>query len=133
MSATFRTRLVPSNQLVMDQADFFGVDGFTRVTGITVAQVTGQVFFQNQPQPWVLQSGEGVPDTQVVSGRLYFSEVNGMPGFYSLRWRPNAVGFWRILLNFPSGLQSTVQDYDVVPLPADTVGGLKSAFMKPNC
>src|SRR5574343_827655 len=95
------TRFIQVNQVVLDQADYFEADGFTRIPGLTIANLTSQLFFNNSQQPWVLTSGAGVADNQIVSGRIYFHEVPGSPGFYSIRFRPNAVGYWRLLLNYP--------------------------------
>jgi len=134
VSAQTRTRLVTNNQIVMDMADFYEADGYTRVPGLTIAGLTSQVFFQNEAQPWPLVPGLGVTDAQVASGRIYWSEVAGMPGFYNVRWRPNAVGFWRIILSYPTGLQIVGQEYDVVKAASETAtGGLKPSFMKPTC
>jgi hypothetical protein len=118
---------------VDDQADFFQSDGFTRVTGLTVSQLTMALFFDNQPQPWQFVTGAGVTDTQITSGYVYWLEVPGAPGYYSVRFRPNAIGYWRLLITYPVGTQIQGQDYDVVP-PSPTVDqGLKASFLKPNC
>lgn len=133
MSATTRTRLVSNNQIVLDQADFYESDGYTRVTGLTIANITCQVFYQNEVQPWALVPGTNVPDAQVTSGRIYWYEATGMPGFYNIKWRPHAVGFWRIIISYPLGFQIVGQEYDVVKATQEVTGGLKPSFMKPNC
>lgn len=133
MSATNRTRLVGNNQTIIDQADFYESDGFTRILGLPVSALTLRVFFQNEIQPWPLSSGVGIPDTQVAAGRIYWSEIAGSPGFYSVRWRPNAVGFWRVVVSYPSGSQSVSLEYDVVRASNEPTGGLKPSFMNPSC
>ncbi len=133
MAQTTRGRQIPTGQTVDDQADFFQSDGFTRVTGLTVSQLTMALFFDNQPQPWQFVTGAGVTDTQITSGYVYWLEVPGAPGYYSVRFRPNAIGYWRLLITYPVGTQIQGQDYDVVP-PSPTVDqGLKASFLKPNC
>ena len=54
---TTRGRLVYANQTVVDQADFFQSDGYTRVTGLVPANLVMQLFFDNQLQPWTFITG----------------------------------------------------------------------------
>ena len=130
--ATTQSRLVHNNQLVYDQVDFFQPDGFTRVTGLT-ASLPLKVFFENVAQPWPLMDGSLVSDAQVASGHVYFNEVPGSPGFYNVRWRPNGVGFWRVILSYPAGQQIEAQDYDVVQSLPMVESGLSASFIKPDC
>ena len=128
---TTRGRLVYSNQVVFDQADFFQLDGYTRVAGLTVSQVVMELYFNNLPQSWTMVSGVGVPDAQVVAGKVYWQEIPGGP--YALRFRPNAVGYWRLLVTYPVGTQRLAQDYDVnagtgVAVPS----GIKTSFVDPG-
>lgn len=130
--ATTRGRQVFSNQTVLDQADFFQGDGFTRVTGITLSDVTAQLFLNNALQSWPLVNGSVVTDVNVAAGSIYFYEVSS--GIYSVRFRPNAIGYWRMLINYPAGSQILAQDYDVVA-QTGTIGGgtgIKSSFIKPG-
>jgi hypothetical protein len=92
--ATTRGRVAQANQVVLDQVDFFSSDSFTRVTGLIPSLLISQLFYNNTAQPWPLVSGVGVTDAQVVSGRVYINEVAGNPGFYNVRFRPNALGYW---------------------------------------
>jgi hypothetical protein len=116
---------------VLDQADYFQLDGYTRVTGLTPGDLVSQLFYNNTEQPWPLLDGLGVPDAPVSSGRVYFPEVPGSPGIYSVRFRPNALGYWRYLLDYPVGQQIMAQDYDVTPTASTTSSGIKSSFVKP--
>lgn len=134
MSAIPRTRILHNNQIVLDQADFFESDGYTRVVGLTTAELLLQVFYQNEAQPWPLVSGDDLPDTQVVSGKVYWSEIPGTPGCYNVRFRPHASGFWRVLITYPAGYQIIGQEYDINKTASETTsGGLKPSFTKPNC
>lgn len=130
--ATTRGRIVQSNQVILDQVDFFAPDGYTRLTGLTPSSLVSQIFFQNAQQPWALVSGLGVTDAQVVSGNVYFNEIPGNPGFYSVRFRPNAVGYWRNILTYSAGQQILAQDFDVVASGAAMEPGLRASFMKPQ-
>lgn len=131
--STTRGRLVTTNNVILDQADFFQLDGFTRVTGLTISTLVCQLFFQNILQPWTFVTGAGVTDAQVASGSVYWVEVAGSPGIYNVRFRPNAIGYWRLLITYPLGTQIMGQDYDVVPASVPVAGGLKASFVKPNC
>lgn len=128
-----RGRLVYANQTVVDQSDFFQVDGFTRVTGLTVSQLTCQLFFDNSLQPWPFVTGAGFTDIQIAAGYVYWLEVPGSPGIYSVRFRPTSVGYWRLIITYPAGTQISAQDYDVIATPPTVDTGLKASFIKPPC
>jgi hypothetical protein len=129
---SIRGRTVQSNQVVQDQVDFFQPDGFTRVVGLSPGNLVSQIFYSNIQQPWPLVSGIGVPDAQISAGYVYFNETVNAPGFYSVRFRPNSIGYWRNLLTYPVGLQITAQDFDVVQNASLSESGLHASFMKPS-
>jgi hypothetical protein len=131
--ATTRGRIVQQNQVVYDQVDFFQSDGFTRITGLTYTGVVLNTFFENLAQPWPLADGLTVTDAQVASGYVFFNEVPGSPGYYNVRWRPNAIGFWRLLITYVPGQQIEAQDYDVISSAPAIEGGLSASFIKPDC
>jgi len=129
---TTRGRLVYNNVVVYDQADFFQLDGYTRVPGLTPDQLGCEVYYNNTRQTWALISGSGIVETQVASGHVYWDTLGS--GSYGIRWRPNAVGYWRILITYAHGCQILGQDYDVnagtgVMSPG---GGLKASFVGPG-
>jgi hypothetical protein len=68
-------------------------------------------------------------DAQVAAGTVYFNEITGQPGFYSVRFRPNAVGFWRLALSYDAGSRALALGYDVVQEPPLVASGLKSSFV----
>lgn len=133
MPATNNGRQVFSNATVDSQADFFQADGFTRVTGIALNLITVVVFFNNVAQPWPLVNGLPVTDIQCASGLVYFNEIQGSPGYYSVRFRPNAVGFWRVILTYPTGTPPQIQsqNYDVVSHEFFEAG-LNASFIRPD-
>jgi hypothetical protein len=122
-------RLIPINRVVLDQADIFAPDDYTRIPGLTVADLTATLFYNNAAQPWTFTSGATVMDAQVAAGTVYFNEITGQPGFYSVRFRPNAVGFWRLILSYPPGSRVLAFGYDVVQEPPQVASGLKSSFV----
>ncbi len=103
-------RLIPNNQTIVDFLDFFENDGFTRISGISPLQA--QVFVNGVPQSWTTIDGTSVGDAQVVAGYVYWSEAT--TGFYSVRWRPSSVGFWRLSFTYSTVPQIVTLDYDVV-------------------
>jgi hypothetical protein len=130
--ATERGRLVRNNETVLDQADFFGSGGYTRVTGLTTTTVGCVLFFNNVAMPWTLVTGAGVSDGQVAAGKVYWVEIPGSPGYYNVRFRPNAVGYWRLLLSYPEGTQTVAHDFDVMSIPTNSDQGLVTSFIKPG-
>ncbi len=132
MSST-HGRQVYANQLVYEQVDFFQVDNYTRIPGLTPGDLGSVLTFNNSLQPWLLVDGLAVPDIQCVSSRIYINEITGLPGFYSVRFRPHAVGYWRILLSYDVVPQYDSQDFDVVAVPPTFDAGLKASFMRRPC
>jgi hypothetical protein len=130
--AITRSRHVQTNEVVLDQADFFQGNGFDRVPGLTISSVAVQVFWNNQLQPWPLTDGTPVTNALAAAGYVYWNEIPGAAGFYSVRWRPTGTGYWRVVLTYATGTQTVCLDYDVIPESA-TVSetGLKAVFVKP--
>jgi hypothetical protein len=130
---TTRSRFVLHNETVLCQADFLGPDVFTRVPSLTVPQVGFDLFYNNTVMPWTPVDGTAVSDAQVVSGKIYWSEIPSRLGFYSVRFRPNAVGYWRLVLTYASGLQTYATDYDVLGTQPNGSDGLQYSFVKGSC
>lgn len=129
-NAVTRGRLVRANQVVLDQADFFQSDGFTRAVGLIPSDLVSYIFHENVLQPWPLLSGVGVADSQVASGNVYIHEIQ--PGFYNIRFRPNALGYWRNMLSYPAGKQMLAQDFDVRSELITSTNGLQATFTRPD-
>jgi hypothetical protein len=129
MTILARGRYLRVNQTVVAQADFFQVDGYTRVPGLTFVNLSSELFFDNALQPWVLTNGATVPDGLVTAGNIYIHEIAGAPGHYSLRFRPNVAGYWRLLLTYAAGQQIVAQDYDVTAESQALQGTLKTSFV----
>lgn len=127
---TTRNRQVRAGQPVIDQVDIVQLsDTYTRVLNLTYTNVTAQLFFNNVVQSWALVTGTGIADLQLSSGSVYFHEVTAGTGIYSVRFRPNSVGFWRLLLNYPTATQIVALGFDVIE--AETLSsGLQASFFK---
>jgi hypothetical protein len=132
MPNTTRGRQVYVNTLVFDQSDFFQTDGFTRVVGLTPSQLVMNLFYNNEAQPWPFVDGTSISDVKATSGSIYWNAIPGAPGFYGVRFRPSAVGYWRLLISYPVGQQILAQDYDVLPASPTIEQGLKPSFVKPG-
>jgi hypothetical protein len=108
------TRIIPVNTTIVDQVDFFQGDYFTRVENLSVSDLVLSLFNENAKLSWPLVSGVGLTNGQILSGGVYFSQIPNALGYYSVRFRPNAAGYWRMVLSYPAGVQASALDYDVV-------------------
>lgn len=126
-----RIRTVLHNKVVLDQAEFLTGDEYTRVAGLTSSNLNLKAFFNNVLQPWSLVAGSSVSDNLIKSGSVYWSEIPGAPGYYNVRFRPNAIGHWRLALNYDVGTQSVILGFDVVEQPPSIDNGLTASFVKP--
>lgn len=130
MALRIRNQLAAINEPIIDQVEFLQGDDFSKVIGLATGDLTSLVFFNNVVQPWTLVDGTGVVDAQVVSGSLYFHEVSGSSGNYSLRFRPNAGGSWRVEVSYAAGTQLVVLNYLATNLPLEVIQSLSSSFVK---
>ncbi len=74
--------------------------------------------------------GSSISDALVVSGNVYWKEIGSGTGFYGVRWRPNAVGYWHMSLSYAAVTQVAIADFDVTPLPTPGPSGLVVSFTK---
>ncbi len=113
MATTNRTRAVQVNQVIFDQVEILQADLFTRVSGLTVANVSLTLTYNNDVVSWPLISGVGIIDSQVVVGNVYWNELSS--GAYGLRFFPNALGTWSIEIAYSAGSpnQRVTVTYDV--------------------
>jgi len=130
LALRIRNQLAAVNTPVIDQVEFLQGDDYSKVAGLGTGDLTTSVFYNNTVQPWSLVDGTGVLDSLVVSGSIYFNEISGSSGNYSLRFRPNAGGAWRVEVSYAAGTQLVVLNYLATVLPLTEVVGLSSAFVK---
>lgn len=126
-------RSLPTTSIVRDQVDVFNPPtSFTRVTGISSSGLSVKTFINNSLISWPIVDGSSVSDSSVSSGKIYFNEIPGSPGFYSIRFYPDRVGFWRLV--FIPSLTSVeiVREFDISPSSfGNSTGGLNATFVKP--
>jgi hypothetical protein len=125
MAVTFRTRTVPSNQVIFDQADILSADQYTRIPGVSASNVTLTLFRNNTVVPWPLVEGASVSDGQVVAGFVYWTALPNQG--YGIRFFPNSLGHWNLIIDYPGTSQLISLDYDVV-LPLAVESGVTAGF-----
>lgn len=122
-------RVVQSGRPVLDQVDLFLVDGKTRSQDVLPGNLVLRIYAGANQLSWALVSGVGIPDIQVTAGKVYWTEFS--TGFYNVRFFPNMVGPWRLILTYPAFDQAVSLSYDVVPQAgAPGVLGLRSSFIR---
>lgn len=125
---TLTTRSNIINMLVYEQIDLFMLDGITRAQGVPLTALTSKLFYGSEGEPWVLVSGTGVPDEQVVPGYLYWDEFE--TGYYSIRFKPNVVGIWRLILLCAALNTGVSVTYSVEPVAYPMNTGLQVSFIR---
>lgn len=120
-------RNVPAASLIRGQIDLYSA-GVTRAVGVVPGDLTLKVFHNNSPRAWTLLDGSAVPDSSISSGSVYFHEVSGTAGYYAIRFFPDLVGFWRIVLTHPILVAEVVLEFDVSAPAASPSGGLNASF-----
>lgn len=117
-------RLLPSAKVVRDQIDIYSPSNTgNRLSNVMVGSLTVKVFFENQDQGWDLLDGTNIQDSSISSGHVYFNQISGADGYYSIRFFPDRVGFWRVVF-YHSATQTDIPlGYDVVPSGAFSSSG----------
>lgn len=121
-------RTISTQILVKAQADFYSAPG-VRVTGIIAGDLNLLLFFNNSLIAWSLQDGSVVQDSSISAGSIYFNEILNSPGFYSIRFYPDKVGFWRVILIDVALTQENIIEIDVTSATT-TSPGLIASFDK---
>lgn len=122
-------RIVSSGCLVRSQVDlYFPAGSSSRFTGAPASSVSATVFANNVLLAWPVADGSLVLDSSISSGTVYFNEIPQAPGFYSVRFFPDRVGFWRIVIRSDALGAESILEFDVVA-PAKPDGGLNASFV----
>ena len=109
------SRIITTGALALDQLDiFFPVQSFTRMRGVLFSGVSVDVFVNNVKLPWSIADGTLVQDSTISSGSVYFNEINTSVGFYSVRFYPDRIGFWRFVYKVPVYGLEVIKEYDIV-------------------
>lgn len=124
-------RQLPAGQLIRDQADFYIPAGsINRMTGVAYTSLNLVVFADNALISWPLADGTNVADVSVSAGKVYFNEIAGSPGYYSVRFFPDRIGFWRLILRETTLGEEVILSYDVTPArPGPASNELNASFV----
>jgi hypothetical protein len=99
----------------------------TRIIGIPVSNLELLVFKNNVALDWSLEDGSGVPSSSISSGKVYFHEMSGLDGYYSVRLFLNAPGVWRVIIKYD--LVEYVREIDVLPnMSVPSPSGIQVSF-----
>jgi hypothetical protein len=128
------SRLVAAGAVIHDQLDFFlPLTSINRLTGVVVANLTFSQFVNSSELAWPLADGSAVADSSISSGTVYFHEISGNPGFYSIRFLPDRIGFWRLIFRNASIGAEPIKEFDVVAsgsLKPTSSSGLVASFVQ---
>lgn len=127
-------RLVAAGAVIHDQLDFFQpLNSINRLTGIVVTNLSFDQFVNGSELAWSLADGSAIADSSISSGTTYFHEISGNPGFYSVRFLPDRVGFWRLIFRNASIGVEIIKEYDMVAagsLKPASSSGLVASFVQ---
>ena len=128
------SRLVSAATLVFDQVDIRNPSGtIIRATGVVVSNLDVIIFVNNSLLSWDLQDGTLIPDSSISSGVICFNEISGSSGYYSVRFFPDRIGFWRLIFTNASLGEEIILEYDVVPAKTfapTSANGLNASFTR---
>lgn len=124
-------RQVPGGCLIRDQIDLYMPAGsINRVRGESYASLGLAVFVDNAALTWPLADGTNVADASISAGTIYFNEIAGSPGYYSVRFFPDRVGFWRLIFREQTLGEEVILSYDVTPArPGVASNELNASFV----
>ena len=126
-------RSVPAGQLIRDQIDLYIPAGsINRVFGESYASLQLCIFVDNGLLAWPVSDGTNIADCNISSGTVYFNQIAAAPGYYSIRFFPDRIGFWRLVFREPTYAQEMILSYDVTPArPGLASNELNASFIKP--
>lgn len=123
----YMARVITAGKLAFDQVDIITPGTINRVAGVNVADLTLNAFWNDSVLSWGFADGLSTANCSISAGTFYFNEMVGANGFYVVRFLPDKVGYWRIVIRHESlGVEQT-RDFDAVAaLP--THSGLNASF-----
>lgn len=86
-----------------------------RVLDVLVGDLSLNLFVNNVKYNWDILDGSSVLDSNISPGSIYFNEISGSPGFYSVRFYPDKTGYWYTSYVYSVNSLEIVRDYDLVP------------------
>lgn len=121
------SRAISTSTLIFDQIVIRAVGG-ARIAGALHSQFTLRVFLNGALQSWTISSGSGVQNASISAGTLYFQEIPGASGFYSVRLFIPGPGFWTFSLQYNPTPQEVVLEFDASSSSPDCSSGTIASF-----
>lgn len=123
-------RQIQAGALVFDQINIYNPpNSFTRVTGALSSQFSTESLANNATLNWPLLDGTLVLDSDISPGFIYLNEISTSPGFYSVRWYPDRIGFWVLSLTYTTTGVESILSYDVLPASGNSLySGIIASF-----
>ena len=123
-------RLLSAGQIVRDQIDIYIPAGsVNRKAGENFTQLVLVSFVDNNLIAWPLADGTNVPDSSISAGVVYFNQIAGAPGFYSIRFFPDRIGYWRLVFQEQALGEEVILSYDIIPPQGSAPNGLNATFI----
>jgi hypothetical protein len=116
------SRQVHAQSVVYDQVDFFL--GTNRIS-VPITSLESKLFVNNQLLPWTLEDGTTVLDISIAATKIYYNEIAGSPGYNSIRFFPDRIGFWRLSIKYST--IEIIKEYDILGTKSSS-GGLNASF-----
>jgi len=126
------SRLLAAGAVVYEQLDFYNPPTM-RATGVVPANLTLTLFLNNQLLSWPLEDGSVVADSSISAGSVYFNEISGSPGYYSVRFFPHQIGYWRLIIRHSAFSQEEKKEFDIIAsgsLKPTSAAGLNASFVQ---
>jgi len=120
-------RTIIAGKLAFDQLDFITPGTIQRVSGIQVSDLSALLFWNGSVTSWALADGSSIQDCSIAAGSVYFNEVIGVTGYYLVRFLPDKIGYWRLVVRHAGMGVEQIRDYDAVAA-GPTFSGLNASF-----
>jgi hypothetical protein len=126
------SRLLAAGAVVYEQLDFYNPPT-VRAIGVVPANLTLILFLNNQLLSWPLEDGSAIADSSISAGSIYFNEISGSNGYYSVRFYPHQIGFWRMIIKHNALSQEIIKEFDIIAsgsLKPTSSTGLNASFVQ---
>jgi hypothetical protein len=126
------SRLLAAGAVVYEQLDFYNPPT-VRATSVVLANLTLTLFVNNQLLSWPLVDGSAVADSSISAGSVYFNPISSSSGYYSIRFYPHQIGFWRLVIRHNAFSQEIIKEFDIIAsgsLKPTSSTGLNASFVQ---
>lgn len=120
------SKTIVTCRVAYDQLDYY--IGMVRETDININSLSSVLFINNEFLNWPLVDGTNVSDVSILSGSIYFNQISGHLGYYSIRFFPDTPGFWRLIISSNIHMNEIIKEYEVVSQSPQS-SGLNASFI----